>query len=140
VTAEPEAPETHDAEEADWHRRVVGRSLKTATERSIDRGSRLIRAAAFSSSIPWWSQKRTVAMKGSWLYCSKNIHWSTRARSRRSSGRKGVPSARYHWMAFDSARQVPSGSSSSGMRPFGFFARNSGVREAPRVMSSSIRS
>jgi AcrR family transcriptional regulator len=46
VTAEPEAPETHDAEEADWHRRVVGRSLKTATERSIDRGSRLIRAAA----------------------------------------------------------------------------------------------
>jgi AcrR family transcriptional regulator len=35
-----------DVEEADWHRRVVGRSLRTATERSIDRGSRLVRAAA----------------------------------------------------------------------------------------------
>lgn len=30
---------------ADWHRRVVGRSLKTATQRSIDRGEALIRAA-----------------------------------------------------------------------------------------------
>ena len=32
--------------EADWHRRVVGRSLRTATKRSIDRGSSLIQAAA----------------------------------------------------------------------------------------------
>ena len=31
---------------ADWHRRVVGRSLRTARARSIDRGSALIRAAA----------------------------------------------------------------------------------------------
>lgn len=31
---------------ADWHRRVVGRSLKAATQRSIDRGGTLIRAAA----------------------------------------------------------------------------------------------
>jgi AcrR family transcriptional regulator len=31
--------------DADWHRRVVGRSLRTATRRSIDRGSALIRAA-----------------------------------------------------------------------------------------------
>ena len=32
--------------EIDWHRRVVGRSLKTAQARSIDRGAALIRAAA----------------------------------------------------------------------------------------------
>jgi AcrR family transcriptional regulator len=31
---------------ADWHARVVRRSLRTATKRSIDRGSSLIRAAA----------------------------------------------------------------------------------------------
>lgn len=31
---------------SDWHRRVVGRSLDTARRRSIDRGARLIRAAA----------------------------------------------------------------------------------------------
>ncbi len=31
---------------ADWHRRVVGRSLRTARERSIDRGAALVRAAA----------------------------------------------------------------------------------------------
>lgn len=31
---------------ADWHRRVVGRSLQTAAERSVDRGRALIRAAA----------------------------------------------------------------------------------------------
>ena len=31
--------------EADWHRRVVGRSLRTARERSVDRGMNLIRAA-----------------------------------------------------------------------------------------------
>ena len=31
---------------ADWHRRVFGRSLSTAQKRSIDRGARLIRAAA----------------------------------------------------------------------------------------------
>ncbi len=35
-----------DGETADWHRRVVGRSLRTARKRSIDRGSSLIRAAA----------------------------------------------------------------------------------------------
>ena len=33
-------------EEADWQRRVVGRSLSDATQKSIDRGARLIRAAA----------------------------------------------------------------------------------------------
>lgn len=32
--------------ETDWHRRVVGRSLDSARRRSIDRGARLIRAAA----------------------------------------------------------------------------------------------
>ena len=31
--------------EADWHRRVVGRSLRTAAERSVDRSMHLIRAA-----------------------------------------------------------------------------------------------
>jgi AcrR family transcriptional regulator len=31
---------------ADWHRRVVNRSLRTATRRSIDRGSNLVIAAA----------------------------------------------------------------------------------------------
>ena len=35
-----------DPESADWHRRVVGRSLRTARKRSIDRGSSLIQAAA----------------------------------------------------------------------------------------------
>lgn len=45
------APETDaDAGPSDggvhWHRRVVGRSLQDATQRSIDRGARLIRAAA----------------------------------------------------------------------------------------------
>jgi AcrR family transcriptional regulator len=33
-------------EDADWHRRVVGRSLRTAAERSVDRGRTLIMAAA----------------------------------------------------------------------------------------------
>lgn len=32
--------------EADWHRRVLGRSLRTAKERSVDRGMSLIQAAA----------------------------------------------------------------------------------------------
>ncbi len=35
-----------DDVDADWHRRVVGRSLRTAAERSVDRGLNLIRAAA----------------------------------------------------------------------------------------------
>ena len=35
-----------DDEVADWHARVVRRSLRSATKRSIDRGSMLIRAAA----------------------------------------------------------------------------------------------
>ncbi len=39
------APEVPD-EAADWQRRVVDRSLRTATKRSIDRGATLIRAAA----------------------------------------------------------------------------------------------
>jgi hypothetical protein len=30
---------------ADWHRRVVGRSFRTAAERSVGRGMNLIRAA-----------------------------------------------------------------------------------------------
>lgn len=38
--------EPADGNSADWHRRVVGRSLSTAQKRSIDRGARLIRAAA----------------------------------------------------------------------------------------------
>lgn len=52
-TADADAPGSDEAGadpaetlEADWHRRVVGRSLRTATKRSIDRGSSLIRAAA----------------------------------------------------------------------------------------------
>jgi hypothetical protein len=79
-------------------------------------------------------------MFGSWLYCSKNIHCSTSARCRRSAGRNGVPSARYQRMAFDSGRKLPSSSSSTGMRPLGFFARNSGVRVARLSMSYSMRS
>ena len=45
---EPEVDETSGADDqsADWHARVVRRSLRTATKRSIDRGSGLIRAAA----------------------------------------------------------------------------------------------
>ena len=35
-----------DDEGADWHRRVVGRSLQGAQRRSIDKGAHLIRAAA----------------------------------------------------------------------------------------------
>jgi len=47
--AQPDAPDPsiEDAvDTADWQRRVVGRSLRTATQRSIDRGASLIRAAA----------------------------------------------------------------------------------------------
>lgn len=32
--------------DVDWHRRVVGRSLRTATKRSLDRGQALVQAAA----------------------------------------------------------------------------------------------
>ena len=40
-------PEQLDSETgADWHRRVVGRSLRKAADRSVDRGMNLIRAAA----------------------------------------------------------------------------------------------
>ena len=39
-------PDERDDEAADWHRRVVGRSLRTAAERSVDRGKALILAAA----------------------------------------------------------------------------------------------
>jgi AcrR family transcriptional regulator len=35
-----------DGGEAEWHRRVVGRSLRTATKRSLDRGQALVQAAA----------------------------------------------------------------------------------------------
>ena len=41
----PTTPDQRD-DEADWHRRVVGRSLRTAAERSVDRGKALIVAAA----------------------------------------------------------------------------------------------
>ena len=40
-----EAALEQELEGADWHRRVVGRSLGGARKRSIDRGARLIRAA-----------------------------------------------------------------------------------------------
>jgi AcrR family transcriptional regulator len=40
-----EKPLAEDSD-ADWQRRVVGRSLRTAAERSVDRGMNLIRAAA----------------------------------------------------------------------------------------------
>ena len=44
--AEPTPVDVHDGTDgADWQRRVVGRSLRAATQRSIDRGSSLIRAA-----------------------------------------------------------------------------------------------
>jgi AcrR family transcriptional regulator len=36
----------HIEDTADWQRRVIGRSLRTAVERSVDRGGNLIRAAA----------------------------------------------------------------------------------------------
>lgn len=38
-------PSPTDDVGADWHRRVVGRSLRSATQRSIDRGQALIQAA-----------------------------------------------------------------------------------------------
>ena len=40
-----------DHDSADWHRRVVGRSLRSARQRSIDRGSSLIRAAAPTPAV-----------------------------------------------------------------------------------------
>src|SRR5450756_466077 len=83
--------------------------------------------------------KRGVATYGSWLYCSKNIHCSTRARLKRSLGMNGEPSARYQRIAFDSARKLPSSSSNVGIRPFGFLARNWGVRVAPVRMSTSTQ-
>jgi AcrR family transcriptional regulator len=44
--SQPEPDELDSTEGADWHRRVLDRSLQKATQRSIDRGSSLIRAAA----------------------------------------------------------------------------------------------
>ena len=41
----PPTDDLHDELSADWQRRVVGRSLKTAAERSVDRGRTLIEAA-----------------------------------------------------------------------------------------------
>lgn len=41
-----ESTATDISDEADWQRRVVGRSLRAASQRSIDRGSALIKAAA----------------------------------------------------------------------------------------------
>jgi AcrR family transcriptional regulator len=48
ASAEPIEPEEpiEPADVADWQRRVVGRSLRSATQRSIDRGASLIKAAA----------------------------------------------------------------------------------------------
>ena len=46
IPPEPRDDELIDVETTDWRRRVVGRSLGTATKRSIDRGGNLIRAAA----------------------------------------------------------------------------------------------
>lgn len=43
--AQTETDDVGDDGAADWQRRVVGRSLRTARKRSIDRGSSLIRAA-----------------------------------------------------------------------------------------------
>jgi AcrR family transcriptional regulator len=42
---QPTESELGDETDADWQRRVVGRSLRTAAERSVDRGMSLIRAA-----------------------------------------------------------------------------------------------
>jgi AcrR family transcriptional regulator len=42
----PDEANGPDDDTADWHARVVRRSLRTATKRSIDRGSSLIQAAA----------------------------------------------------------------------------------------------
>src|SRR5690349_18256786 len=44
VTADASSVESDDGA-SDWQRRVVGRSLRTATQRSIDRGASLIAAA-----------------------------------------------------------------------------------------------
>lgn len=46
MATHPGTGRTSDDVGADWQRRVVGRSLKAATERSVDRGLSLIRAAA----------------------------------------------------------------------------------------------
>src|SRR6266545_1184000 len=58
-------------------------------------------AAYFSRSPRIEIQNRATAIAGSTSYCSKNIHWSTRARSSGSSGRYGVPSARYQAIAYE---------------------------------------
>jgi AcrR family transcriptional regulator len=42
---QPTESDLGDEADADWQRRVVGRSLRTAAERSVDRGMNLIRAA-----------------------------------------------------------------------------------------------
>ena len=52
---------------------------------------------------------------------------------RGSGGTKRVPSARYHRIASDSARQVPSSSCRAGILPFGFFARNAGGAWRPPI-------
>ena len=78
-------------------------------------------SAAQRSGVPdTASQNRATAMFGSRSYCSKNSHCSTCARSKRSSGRNGVPSARKQMIAPDSPSARPSSSTSVGTRSAGF--------------------
>ena len=83
------------------------------------------------------SQNRATAMYGSWLYCSKNIHWSTWARSYASSGTYCVPSPKYQRIAFDSASGRPSSSTTVGTRSAGLSSPRSSARLERSTTSTS---
>src|SRR5262245_29783108 len=96
-------------------------------------------SAAYSSRSPRRPiQNRATAIVGSSSYCSKNIHWRTRARWSSSSGTYGEPSPKYHRIAFDSARNSPSSSSRVGTRRAGFLPpRRSGRFERSKTSTST---
>ena len=97
-------------------------------------------SAVSSHRLRQESQKRATATFGSWSYCSKNSHCSTCARSYRVGREIRRAVARYQRIAFDSARQRPSSSSSTGTRRAGFLPPSTSLRFERSTTSSSRRS
>ena len=79
------------------------------------------------------TMKRGVATYGSWLYCSKNIHCSTCARAEALVGQQRRAFGEIPEDGVGLGKQVPSSSSSVGMRPFAFLPRNSRRARLARV-------
>ena len=79
-------------------------------------------------------------MPGITSVCSYSSQRATSAWPNASSGRKGVPEARYQRIAFDSISVRPSSSWSTGVERNGFSAANSSVSVSPSKMSMATRS